>query len=288
MVHFAFARIRENCQGHAVKFRIHLSPGTIMKLNTIGGLAISTLLIAVPLSVASAADMALKAPPPPPAPVYGWSACYIGANTGGAWARKSTVVTSIAGIPFTESEGSTRPSGGAIGGQVGCDYQVNSFLVLGVRGMWDGANITGSNSWPAPPTNSNNYKIDSFGTAVAKVGILVSPAVELYAVGGAAWVHDKLNITSSVFGPFWTGDQTRTGYDAGVGITWMFAPKWDLWVEYDHMGFGTKNMSLAGVGILVGTPLTVNVTQNVDKVLFGIDYRITWASAPAATPLITK
>jgi outer membrane immunogenic protein len=219
-----------------------------MKLNTIGGLAISTLLIVAPLSVASAADMALKAPPPPPAPVYGWSACYIGSNAGGAWARKSTVVTSVAGVPITESEGSTNPSGGAIGGQVGCDYQVNNFSVLGVRGMWDGANLTGSNSWPAPPTTSNNYKIDSFGTAVAKVGVLVSPAVELYAVGGAAWVHDKLNITSSVFGPLWTGDQSRTGYDAGVGITWMFAPKWDLWVEYDHMGFGTKNMSLAGVG----------------------------------------
>jgi len=54
------------------------------------------------------------------------------------------------------------------------------------------------------------------------------------------------------------------------------------------MGFGTKNMSLSGVGIAAGVPYTVNVTQNVDKVLFGIDYRITWASAPAAAPLITK
>jgi outer membrane immunogenic protein len=259
-----------------------------MKFNTIGGLAISTLLIAAPLSVASAADMALKAPPPPPAPVYSWSACYIGANTGDAWARKSTVVTSFNGFPLTESEGSTKPRGWAYGGQVGCDYQVNSYLVLGVRGMWDGANITGSNPWPAPPTNSNNYKIDSFGTAVAKVGILVSPTVELYGLAGAAWVHDKLNFTSSVFGQFETGAQTRTGYDAGVGVSWMFAPKWDLWVEYDHMGFGTKNMSLSGVGLFTGLPFTANVTQNVDKVLLGIDYRITWASAPAAAPLITK
>jgi hypothetical protein len=68
----------------------------------------------------------------------------------------------------------------------------------------------------------------------------------------------------------------------------MFAPKWDLWVEYDHMGFGTKNMALSGVGLFTGIPYTANVTQSVDKVLFGIDYRITWASAPAAAPLITK
>jgi len=201
---------------------------------------------------------------------------------------KSRPRTRADGLPITESLGSTNPGGWAYGGQVGCDYQVNSYLVLGVRGMWDGANMTGSNQWPVTPAESNNYKIDSFGTAVAKVGILVSPTVERYGLAGAAWVHDSLNWIDSTFGEFATGDQTRTGYDAGVGLSWMFAPKWDLWVEYDHKGFGTKNMSLSGVGIAAGIPFTVNVTQNVDKVLFGIDYRITWASAPAAAPLITK
>jgi hypothetical protein len=82
---------------------------------------------------------------------------------------------------FDESEVSTNPRGWAYSGQVGCDYQVNSYLMLGVRGMWDGANMTGSNLWPGagPAAVSNNYKIDSFGTAVANVGILVSATVEL-------------------------------------------------------------------------------------------------------------
>ncbi|MGD0147421.1 MAG: outer membrane beta-barrel protein [Xanthobacteraceae bacterium] len=254
----------------------------------IGGLAVAALLVGTPLGAASAADMALKAPPPPLPPVYSWSACYIGANTGGAWARKDTVFSTIATTVVNEDEGRATPRGWAYGGQIGCDYQVNSYLVLGIRGMWDGANLTGSNSWPTVPTFSNNYKIDSFGTAVGKVGILVSPAVELYGLAGAAWIRDSLNFTSSIFGEFANGDQTRTGYDAGVGLSWMFAPKWDLWVEYDHMGFGTKNMALSGVGLFTGIPYTANVTQSVDKVLFGIDYRITWASAPAAAPLITK
>src|SRR5215467_4042225 len=34
---------------------------------------------------ALAADMAVKAPPPPPAPVYSWTGCYVGANGGGVW-----------------------------------------------------------------------------------------------------------------------------------------------------------------------------------------------------------
>jgi outer membrane immunogenic protein len=34
---------------------------------------------------AFAADMAVKAPPPAPAPVYNWTGWYIGINVGGTW-----------------------------------------------------------------------------------------------------------------------------------------------------------------------------------------------------------
>jgi outer membrane immunogenic protein len=29
-------------------------------------------------------------PPPPPAPVYSWTGCYLGGNVGGAWQHNST------------------------------------------------------------------------------------------------------------------------------------------------------------------------------------------------------
>ena len=130
-----------------------------MKLNIIGGIAVSALLLAATLTQASAADMPLKAPPPPPAPVYSWSACYIGANGGGAWARKDTIFSTIAGTVVNEDEGRATPRGGAYGGQIGCDYQVNSYLVLGIRGCGM-HQFNGRNSWPTVPTFSNNYKID--------------------------------------------------------------------------------------------------------------------------------
>jgi hypothetical protein len=38
---------------------------------------------------ARAADMAVKAPPPPAAPAYDWSGLYIGAHAGGAWQNTS-------------------------------------------------------------------------------------------------------------------------------------------------------------------------------------------------------
>ena len=49
----------------------------------------------------------------------------------------------------------------------------------------------------------------------------------------------------------------------------MFIRNWDLWVEYDHMGFGTQSLSLTGTA---GAG-AANVQQSVDKVLVGVDYR---------------
>ena len=53
----------------------------------------------------------------------------------------------------------------------------------------------------------------------------------------------------------------------------MFARNWDLWVEYDHMGFGTKNIRLLGDNSNAGAFFDNSVKQSVDKVLVGIDYR---------------
>jgi opacity protein-like surface antigen len=59
----------------------------------------------------------------------------------------------------------------------------------------------------------------------------------------------------------------------------MFAPNWDLWVEYNYMGFGNKNINLPGVGTGAGIPYTADIKQNVENVLIGIDYRFNLGSA---------
>jgi outer membrane immunogenic protein len=226
---------------------------------------------------ALAADMPVKAPPMAAAPYDPWTGCYIGSNTGGAWAHKDATNTSAVGIPTNVPLGSTTFDGWAYGGQIGCDYQFNNNWVVGIRGMWDGSNMRGSNANPPPnaPLDFNHYKIDSFGTVVGKLGVLLNPSVQLYGLAGMAWVRDNLFWTNTSLTPqeFATGSQTRTGYDIGVGLSWMFARNWNLWVEYDHMGFGTKNLHLTGVGAAPGFFADDNVKQSVDKVLVGIDYR---------------
>jgi outer membrane immunogenic protein len=231
---------------------------------------------------ALAADMPVKAPPMAAAPYDPWTGCYIGLNTGYGWGHKTTTET-IVEVPIPPVNiGKTNVDGWLYGGQLGCDYHIAATSwIVGARVMWDGTGMKGTNEFTNSPgflnaiPGFNEYKIRSFGTAVVKVGALLNPNVELYGLAGLAWVRDNLTQGApTVAGVnFAVGSWDKAGYDVGVGLTWMFAPSWDLFIEYDHMGFGTKHASLQGVGVEAGLPLGADVKQNIDKILVGIDYR---------------
>jgi outer membrane immunogenic protein len=226
---------------------------------------------------ALAADLPLKAPAyAAPAPMLNWTGCYFGANTGYAWAHTGLVETSVNGIPETFDRGSQTDRGWAYGGQIGCDYQFNNNWVAGIRGMWDGSNITGSRAVGPGDfvAGTDHVRIDSFATLVGKLGYLLNPTLQLYGLGGVAWVHNHYFGTDPSFGEISSANQSRTGYDVGVGLSWMFARNWDLWVEYDYMGFETKNVTFNGEGVNSGLLLGVDVKQNVSKVLVGINFRV--------------
>src|SRR5690348_15853345 len=81
---------------------------------------------------ASAADMAVKARPlPPPVPVYNWTGCYIGIEGGGAWGR-SRHTNQVGGVN-TDITNDFDLSGALVGGTLGCNYQINQF-VIGIEG----------------------------------------------------------------------------------------------------------------------------------------------------------
>jgi outer membrane immunogenic protein len=216
--------------------------------------------------------------------MFNWSGCYIGANTGGAWAHKDNTMTgqNFNGVPLNRDIhplGSTHLDGWAYGGQIGCDYQVNNIWVIGIRGMWDGSDVTGRSPWPANTAPyANKYKIGNFETLVATFGYLLNPTLELYGLGGVAWVRDHLDweiqpaavVNDTLVA---TGSFSRTGYDLGIGLSWIFAPHWNLFVEYDHMGFGTKNIMMAGAQSSAPNSWFVDVKQNVNKLLVGFNFR---------------
>src|ERR1700687_4863482 len=122
------------------------SMGVVMKFATFGRIAVTALLIAAPLGVASAADMAVKAPKAPPPPPFDWNGFYIGAYAGAAWMDQANTTDPciVALIPICNALGIGSYNGTppAIydmapsfigGGTIGFNWQPTPYTLLGLE-----------------------------------------------------------------------------------------------------------------------------------------------------------
>ena len=85
---------------------------------------------------ASAADMAVKAAPPPyVAPIYNWTGFYIGGN--GGWGQSHSCLNFVDVFGFDFADGCRSRSGGLVGGQIGYRWQANQWVFgLEAQGDW--------------------------------------------------------------------------------------------------------------------------------------------------------
>jgi outer membrane immunogenic protein len=216
-------------------------------------------LTAAIIGSASAADMALKAPPSPSAPT--WTGLYAGVNVGYGWGDPRTGVAGngsattdqgvFAGFPgfssdfgFTDS-GHARLSGLIGGGQIGHNYQLNRRWVVGVEADLQAASQRGSNAFSdqfstsvcgnavggAPPvctsttplvaTAATGYeaKIDWFGTVRGRAGYLITDQVLVYGTGGLAYGRVEINGSASVPTAAIIGETTNFVPSAGTFAT---------------------------------------------------------------------
>jgi outer membrane immunogenic protein len=228
---------------------------------------------------AMAADLPVKAPPPPAAPVYNWTGCYIGGNVG--WARTETKFR-FGGVEDTRHSS----DGFAGGGQIGCDYQFGQGQlfgpnwVIGIQGMIDAADFDHDERSFLFPANSFHHKTRWFGTVTGRLGYLVAPSLLFYGKGGWGTVEERFGIRSVATGLPLFNDikKSSSGADAGVGFEWMINPAWSLWVEWDHIFLQDKDFAFTPIG--GGAILNANVRRDFDKVLVGINWRIGASSAP--------
>jgi hypothetical protein len=150
-----------------------------------------------------AADMPLKAPPPPPAPVFTWNGCYLGGSVGGIWRQTDNVTVGVVdggsgaataaaagAIPTAFSVGSSSFIGG---GQAGCNYQAASW-VLGIETDFSGTKLDGSQTIATnvatffPLTSSASQDMSWIGTTRGRLGWAWGNVL-VYATAGAATDH---------------------------------------------------------------------------------------------------
>jgi outer membrane immunogenic protein len=218
--------------------------------------------IAATAGAASAADLAQRAPvytkAPMMAPPFSWTGFYIGANFGGAWGR-SNDTNSFFGTPTT---GNFSTSGILGGGQAGYNWQFGSW-VLGIETDGDGSNVKGSTSngicTGITCTTSNTW----FGTTRGRLGYAVDHWL-FYGTGGVAYGDIKFSDTPAA--AIVNGSATNTGWAAGAGIEYAFAPQWSVKAEYLHIDLGS-----VGLACTVGCG-TSNIRFSEDVVRGGINF----------------
>ena len=215
---------------------------------------------------AFAADMALKAPPPPPA--WTWTGCYVGIAGGGTIGHESVVANTGPNIGTTVT--TISPSGGIFGGTIGCNYQFSLF-VIGVEDdlSWNARQGTVSDQKPFSTTFSNSVSNTWLDTLRGRVGIAGNGAF-LYATGGAAFAGIQDSAAAS---PAVSVSSTTnvTGWTVGGGMEFMPFPNWSMKVEYLFVQFPTLTDAF-NTFLPVGTFVGVNTRLSENIIRAGVNW----------------
>jgi outer membrane immunogenic protein len=233
----------------------------------------AALAAAMTTGAALAADLPSRkdppmAPPPPPPPM--WTGFYLGLNAGGTWTSGGAGYATnwAVGEPgetnalLRGSLPGSAASGFMGGGQVGYNWQLNSFVVgieadmQGVAGNSGAINsvdaaIDAFTGDPYVTISNRSARLDYLGTVRGRLGWLFAPTLLVYGAGGLAYggvsgsatsLMSSLVTDSGVGGGLVFAD-TRVGWTAGGGLEWMFWPNWSAKVEYLRYDLGSIRSS---------------------------------------------
>ena len=255
-------------------------------------------------------------PPPPP---LTWNGFYAGLNIGGVWNSNNLNGASSAywdpRAPFggtfaapgwgpipnlfflPSGYSNSGNSGGVIGGlQFGYNFQFNPSIVIGVEADFDGSSLSGNGAnnyqfFPSPfvsgvggfpavggnailvpvaAINGSNLSLNYLGTVRGRAGWLFTPTLLVYGTAGFAYGGVQA---------YWNNN-LRTGWTAGGGLEWMFAPNWSAKVEYLY-----ADLSSGGTTGGFGWNYGYHFHPEVNIVRAGVNYHFNWA-APA--PVLAK
>lgn len=171
-------------------------------------------------------------------------------------------------------------SGAMFGGVLGYNYQIDR-IVLGVEGDFNFGNLSDSK-------RDGNYivetsKIENFASIRARAGLLVSPALLVYATGGVAFENmtygescpDKAAVPfgwCSKHGAYdLSKSQWNTGYVVGGGAEWMIAENVSLKLEGLYADFGTNTYDLGKMGDGIDLP-SKKISSSETSLRIGLNY----------------
>jgi outer membrane immunogenic protein len=265
---------------------------------------------------AQAADMPLKAPPPPAPVMYNWTGVYIGAHIGGLWLNGNRndnfdpLHHCIDGWVCFDNGGFGRNNGRFIGGgQIGYNYQVSQW-VWGIEGQISGVASNNDDQACGFFTNTAGARDFLFrcrdrsgwvASIAARLGVTFGQTGNwlLYIKGGGAFADANVGLrfrddcptgllivcnSGVVFNN--NNNNTRTGWMIGAGLEYGAWGNWSWKLEYNFMDFGHRDLLFDNTfPTICGTCRLVHdldFDRQINVVKFGLNYRFGAAAAPVA------
>jgi len=169
-------------------------------------------------------------------PSFDWAGWYFGGHLGyGRGAGSATVRDGDAAAVLDTS------FGGKVGGvQLGYNYVLPSGVLFGFE-----TDVTFANFYPSDarvwstltPRNEIGEFFDYAATLRARFGYAFEPWM-LYGTGGFAWSSSHFIRSPLDTDQEWSKPGVRTGWAAGTGVEYAFAPNWSARLEYLYERFG--------------------------------------------------
>jgi outer membrane immunogenic protein len=214
---------------------------------------------------AQAADLTVRAPytkAPPIAAVYDWTGFYLGVNAGIGLGRDRTQHYDGAG----EDSLYLSPLGAVGGGQIGYNWQTNSFLgplVLGVEADIQGADMR--DGFVSVDNSAYSQRLDWFGTVRGRIGLVTGPTLSYLTAG---YAYGNVNTSGVTGGAPFALSGTRSGWTWGSGVEAALGGNWTGKIEYLYLNLGDRTHVYDAGAQTVRTELREQIFR------VGLNYRI--------------
>ena len=220
---------------------------------------------------ASAADLAVKAPPLAP-PVYDWSGVYIGGFGGYGFGNQNINNTS-GPAGFADFTANFETHGPLAGGEIGYNWMVTKDILFGLEGDGAWTNIQGNDNFALGWNDANHLKW--VGSLRVRSGFTVDRLLMFFTGGWAVGDIDHTNTNPGVGIDAFSAH--RSGLTAGGGIAYAITNNLIGKIEYRYYDLGTYHRDAPTNGAL---PYTVANTYST--VLLGLDFKF------GGSPVVAK
>ncbi len=192
---------------------------------------------------------------PPATCDYSWTGFYIGVRAGYGWSSDTDF--HIEGEPtdlfhIDSGHQGLDPDGFVGGGEVGFNWQLGKWFVLGAEADFSGSTmdddstrlqfvVEDGDDFPLHASQDINW----FGTVRGRIGFVPWCRLMIYGTGGFAYA-DVDESSSLDFGPgasvfHGSRSDTETGWTAGGGLEYAFARHWTVKAEYLYIDVGDQH-----------------------------------------------